>query len=80
MTHDNFSGLVQGGQKLTALAALNIFGGRVNVGSLVHHDYSWGAWTLILRGHRFWCSRNGMQERMNKLVTSQGAKKERIQL
>jgi hypothetical protein len=80
VTHDNFSGLVQGGQKLTALAALNIFGGRVNVGSLVHHDYDWGAWTLILRGHRFWSHRYGMQERMNKLVTSQGAKKERIQL
>jgi hypothetical protein len=73
-------GATGGGLNLTSLAALNIFGGRVNVGSLLYHNYRAGSWSLILRGQRFWSEYEGMQERMNKLVTSQGAKKERIQL
>ena len=73
-------GATGGGLKLTSLAALNIFGGRVNVGTLLHHNYRAGSWSLILRGQRFWSEYEGMQERMNKLVVSKGAKKERVQL
>ncbi len=40
-----------GGTSTTAFAALNIFGGRSNVGTLVQFPYGWG---MVLRGDFFW--------------------------
>lgn len=40
-----------GGRSTTAFAALNIFGGRSNVGTLVWFPHGWG---MVLRGDFFW--------------------------
>jgi len=78
-----------GGTSCTALAAYNILGGRINVGTLVffNHKYTpWKApfWGMILRGDFFWTSDRNIRERRNfqngfnpkktTMVTSSGSK------
>ena len=49
------SDLYHGGIKLSSLAALNIFGGRMNVGTLTSlYSYGDSRWVMILRGAAFW--------------------------
>jgi hypothetical protein len=49
------SDLYHGGEKLSSLAALNIFGGHMNVGTLVNlHSFHNTYWVMILRGGVFW--------------------------
>tara|TARA_R110000868_G_C10540742_1_gene734918 strand:+ start:49 stop:618 length:570 start_codon:yes stop_codon:yes gene_type:complete len=80
--NDSPMGAGQGGLKLTALSALNLFGGRMNVGTLLWHDrspYS-SYWSLSLRGKSFWLNQTGFNKAMTKLVTTEGSKKEREDL
>jgi hypothetical protein len=77
---DSPSAAVVGGHELSSLAALNLFGGRMNVGTLIYHAYGWGQWTLSLRGRSFWQNRTGFSDTVNKLVVSEGSKKERRDL
>lgn len=80
--YDNPSSAVAGGWEMSSLAALNLFGGRVNVGTLIYHIYGNGRtfWTLSLRGQSFWKPDYGFSTKVNKLVTSTGSKKERRDL
>ena len=49
------SDLYRGGNNLSSLAALNIFGGHMNVGTLVNlHSFRNTYWVMILRGAAFW--------------------------
>jgi len=49
------SDLYRGGNNLSSLAALNIFGGHMNVGTLVNlHSFRNTHWVMILRGAAFW--------------------------
>ena len=49
------SDLYRGGNNLSSLAALNIFGGHMNVGTLVNlRSYHNTCWVMILRGAAFW--------------------------
>lgn len=72
------SSLYLGGHKLSALAALNIFGGRVNVGTVVKQVRSYGTyWFMVYRGGVIWDSRRGVRDEKTFLVTSTGSKAER---
>lgn len=77
----------QGGHSLSSIAALNIFGGRVNVGTLVkQHRYGGVFWFAIYRGGILWDSRRmweptqGVNESKTFLVTSTGSKAERTSM
>lgn len=65
-----------GGLELTSLSALNIFGGRLNVGTMVfgRHHY------MILRGGTFWEANAGFNPKRLNMVTSTGSKKQRTDL
>jgi hypothetical protein len=65
-----------GGLELSSLSALNIFGGRLNVGTLVfgRHKY------MILRGDTFWDQGSGFNQKRLNMVTSTGSKKQRTSL
>mgnify|MGYP005821984917 FL=1 len=79
-----------GGTSCTALAAYNILGGRINVGTLVFFNYRYSQWKspfwgMILRGDFFWTSDRNIRERRNfqngfnpkktTMVKSSGSKK-----
>ena len=75
-----------GGPTANALAAFNIFGGRVNVGTLVFFNgYSQSYWGMILRGGVFWSGHkreqrgyeNGFNPKKLSLVSSTGSKQKR---
>ncbi len=79
-----------GGTTVKSMDAFNLFGGRVNVGTLAysaynrlrstHIDEEASFWALILRGKRMWRSsgyKAGYHTDVATLVTSQGSKKER---
>ena len=79
-----------GGTTAKALAAFNIFGGRVNVGTLVFFNgtgkYSPNYWGMILRGGVFWsgnpqgrygCDEYGFNSRKLSVVSSTGSKQTR---
>ena len=70
------SSYIGGPDNLDSLRALNIFGGRMNVGSLVmaNHEY------MILRGASFWEARTGFNPKRLNIVTSTGSAKERTSL
>jgi hypothetical protein len=57
MSEKRGDSLWQGGSKnLTAVASFNIFGGRSNVGTIVHSKYSTytaSQWCIVLRGNYF---------------------------
>ena len=64
---------IGGPDNLDSLRALNIFGGRMNVGSLVigRNEY------MILRGASFWEEGSGFNPKRLNIVTSTGSDKER---
>ena len=79
-----------GGTTVRSMDAFNLFGGRVNVGTLAYSAYNRlrstqvdeeaSFWALILRGKRMWRSsgyKAGYHTDVATLVTSQGSKKER---
>ena len=79
-----------GGTTVNSMDAFNLFGGRVNVGTLAYSKYNLrrsiqvdeeaSFWALILRGKRMWRSsgyKAGYHTDVATLVTSQGSKKER---
>lgn len=77
-----------GGTNIDSVAALNIFGGRSNVGTLIVHkqnDLQRMAgnepyWFLFLRGAAFWTQDKGFNEKRLNMVCSTGSKKERKSL
>ena len=75
--------LPAGGTKPRSMDAFNLFGGRVNVGTLAYSYYRYkkhNFWALILRGRRMWRSsghKAGYNVDVATIVTSQGSKKER---
>lgn len=74
-----------GGNTIKPIAALNIFGGRMNVGTLVYRtgfnsNYNYNNWYLLMRGDYFWEPPKGFNDsRLNYVVTT-GSKKERVPL
>ena len=79
------SAFYHGNRELSRLAGLTIFGGRFNVGIIVHqtrwyygekHDASY----LILRGGTFWESKTGFNPKRLHMVCSTGSSKERKEL
>ena len=79
-----------GGTTVRSMDAFNLFGGRVNVGTLAYSEYNLrrsiqvdeeaSFWALVLRGKRMWRSsgyKSGYHTDVATLVTSQGSKKER---
>jgi hypothetical protein len=77
-----------GGTKIDSVAALNICGGRSNVGTLIVHKQSdiqqlvgqEPYWFLFLRGAAFWTQDAGFNEKRLNMVCSTGSKKERKSL
>jgi hypothetical protein len=68
-----------GGTNTSALAAFHIFGGRVNVGSLMFfNDTNWSpsCWALMLRGKKIWTSADGWESTL-AMVRSNGSSKVR---
>jgi hypothetical protein len=63
-----------GGINVDSVCALNIFGGRMNVGTLVLSDRQE---YMILRGATFWEQGSGFNEKRLNIVTSTGSAKER---
>jgi hypothetical protein len=73
-----------GGHTIKAISALNIFGGRMNVGTIVYRTgfnsaYDYNNWYLMMRGDVFWEPSGFNDSRLNYVVTT-GSKKERIPL
>jgi hypothetical protein len=71
------SGAYTGGSKVDSVAALNIFGGRMNVGTLMVCDSGYVPWYMILRGASFFEAGKGFNDKRLNVVTSTGSKKER---
>ena len=74
-----------GGNTIKPIAALNIFGGRMNVGTLVYRtgfnsSYNYNNWYLLMRGDYFWEPPKGFNESRLTYVVTTGSKKERIPL
>ena len=80
------SDLYHGGTKLSSLAALNIFGGHMNVGTLVNlHSYHNTYWVMILRGAAFWgydwhLKEYVFNEKRLSVARTNGSKLERVPL
>jgi hypothetical protein len=80
------SELYRGGTEMSSLAALNIFGGRLNVGTLVNMRSCWRTyWLMILRGATFWgydwkADAHVFNEDRLSVARVSGAKKKRIPL
>jgi len=69
-----------GGPHIDSLRALNIFGGRFNVGTLMFSNNPYHPEFLILRGSTFWEARSGFNQKRLNMVTSTGSKKQRTDL
>jgi len=69
-----------GGSNIDSVCALNIFGGRFNVGTLMFSNNPYHPEFFILRGATFWDSRNGFNQKRLNMVTSTGSKKQRTDL
>ena len=70
-----------GGNTIKPIAALNIFGGRMNVGTLVYRtgfnsSYNYNNWYLLMRGDYFWEPPKGFNESRLTYVVTTGSKKE----
>jgi hypothetical protein len=67
---------IGGPDNLDSLRALNIFGGRMNVGTLIigRNEY------MILRGASFWEEHTGFNPKRLNIVTSTGSDKERTDI
>mgnify|MGYP003647089120 FL=1 len=77
-----------GGTTADALSAFNIFGGRVNIGTLIYFrgGYPPSYWAMILRGGLFWSghpkhrhgfNEHGFNPKKLSFVSSTGSKKKR---
>jgi hypothetical protein len=74
-----------GGHTIRSVSALNIFGGRMNVGTIIYRTgfnptYNYNNWYLMMRGDVFWEPPNGFNDSRLNYVVSTGSKKERIPL
>jgi hypothetical protein len=69
-----------GGKNLDSVCALNIFGGRFNVGTLMFSTNPYHPEFLILRGSTFWDAGSGFNQKRLNMVTSTGSKKQRTDL
>lgn len=69
-----------GGSNVNSVCALNIFGGRFNVGTLMFSNNPYHPEFFILRGATFWDSRSGFNQKRLNMVTSTGSKKQRTDL
>ena len=69
-----------GGPHVDSYRALNIFGGRFNVGTMNFSNNPYTPEFFILRGATFWDSQNGFNPKRFKMVTSTGSKKQRTDL
>lgn len=76
LTNRSPSSMHTGGRSVESVCALNIFGGRFNVGTLVINSARLFRWYMILRGAPFWNDGKFNQNRLN-MVCSTGSKKER---
>ena len=78
------SDLYRGGNNLSSLAALNIFGGHMNVGTLVNlHSFRNTHWVMILRGAAFWgydwsTKSYAFNEKRLSVARTTGPKRERV--
>ena len=86
MHYGRKSDLYHGGIKLSSLAALNIFGGRMNVGTLTSlYSYGDSRWVMILRGAAFWeydwlTKSYAFNEARLSVARTNGSKLERVPL
>jgi len=69
-----------GGPHVDSLRALNIFGGRFNVGTMNFSNNQHTPEFFILRGATFWDTINGFNPKRLNMVTSTGSKKQRTDL
>lgn len=69
-----------GGPHVDSMRALNIFGGRFNVGTMNFSSNPHTPEFFILRGATFWDKQNGFNPKRLKMVTSTGSKKQRTDL
>jgi hypothetical protein len=69
-----------GGSNVNSVCALNIFGGRFNVGTLMFSNSRYYPEFFILRGATFWEAANGFNPKRLNMVTSTGSKKQRTDL
>ena len=69
-----------GGLEVDSVCALNIFGGRFNVGTLNFSTNPNSPEFFILRGATFWDKWNGFNPKRLNMVTSTGSKKQRTDL
>ena len=69
-----------GGSNVDSTCALNIFGGRFNVGTLNFSTNPNNPEFLILRGGTFWDRWNGFNPKRLNMVTSTGSKRQRTDL
>jgi hypothetical protein len=74
------SSMYTGGKMVDSVCALNIFGGRMNVGTLIVSDGNYVPWFMILRGSSFFEAGKGFNEKRLNMVTSTGSKKERTDI
>ena len=75
-TNKSPSSMYTGGKMVDSVCALNIFGGRMNVGTLVvGNTWHGDKFFMILRGASFY--ENGFNPKRLNMVTSTGSKKER---
>lgn len=75
-TNKSPSSMYTGGKMVDSVCALNIFGGRMNVGTfIVGNTWHGDSFYMILRGASFY--ENGFNPKRLNMVTSTGSKKER---
>jgi hypothetical protein len=75
-TNKSPSSMYTGGKMVDSVCALNIFGGRMNVGTfVVGNTWHGDKFFMILRGASFY--ENGFNPKRLNMVTSTGSKKER---
>lgn len=78
-TNKSPSSMYTGGKKVDSVCALNIFGGRMNVGTfIVGNTWHGDKFFMILRGASFY--ENGFNPKRLNMVTSTGSKKERTDI
>lgn len=74
------SSMYTGGKTVDSVCALNIFGGRMNVGTLIVSNGNYVPWFMILRGASFFEANKGFNPKRLNMVTSTGSKKERTDI
>jgi hypothetical protein len=78
-TNKSPSSMYTGGKMVDSVCALNIFGGRMNVGTfVVGNTWHGDKFFMILRGASFY--ENGFNPKRLNMVTSTGSKKERTDI